>query len=91
MASDLETITVVELLESKPDHLETARVVYESWPEVRKRIIGDFLEHLRGLVEAKIKGAPGASVHDVCVKAQAEKSPTTMLKPSSHSPKEPFR
>ena len=70
MASDLETNTVIELLESNPDHLETARIVYESWPRVRKRIFGDFLEHLRGLVEAKIKGAPGASAHDVCVKAQ---------------------
>ena len=70
MASDLETNTVIELLESNPDHLETARIVYDSWPRVRKRIFGDFLEHLRGLVEAKIKGAPGASAHDVCVKAQ---------------------
>ena len=70
MASDLETKTVVELLESKPDHLETARVIYESWPEVRKRIFGEFLEHLCGLVEAKIRGALGESAHDVCVKAQ---------------------
>lgn len=66
MASDLETKTVLELLESEPNHLETARVVYESWPAVRDRICEEFLKHLcdrmgKGLKEFKqdIRVEPG--------------------------------
>ena len=68
MASDLETKTVLELLEAEPNHLETARVVHESWPVVRDKILKEFLEHLKVRVEAKLKDP----AQDLCVEARYE-------------------
>ena len=70
MASDLETKTVVELLEKEPSHLETARVVYESWPEVRDGICKQFLEHLRDRIRRRIKKENSELAQDACVEAQ---------------------
>lgn len=55
MASDLETKTVLELLESEPNHIETARVVYESWPMVRDGICEEFLKHLCDRIGERLK------------------------------------
>ena len=70
MASDLETKTVVELLESEPNHLETARVIYESWPEVRDRICRRFLVHLRGCVKSRLEETLGDSAQDIRLEPQ---------------------
>ena len=70
MASDLETKTVVELLESEPNHLETARVIYESWPEVRDRICRRFLVRLRGCVKSRLEETLGDSAQDIRLEAR---------------------
>ena len=70
MASDLETKTVVELLESEPNHLETARVIYESWPKVRDKICSRFLVHLRGCVKSRLEETLGDSAQDIRLEPQ---------------------
>ena len=70
MASDLETKTVVELLESEPNHLETARVVYESWPKVRDRICKRFLVRLCDCVRSRLEETLGDSAQDIRLEAR---------------------
>ena len=54
MAIDFETKAVLELLESEPSHLETARVVYETWPVIRDKVFKEFLEYLKRRVEVQL-------------------------------------
>ena len=59
MTIDSETKLVTDFLLSEPEkNLETAYAVYKSWPAVREKICGSFLDQIRCHVKTKVSELP---------------------------------
>ena len=57
MPTDSETRAMREYLFSNPDQLATAQAVWEAWLDVKVALCGGFLEHLRTVIDKRVKEA----------------------------------
>jgi len=55
MTTSSETDALEKYLHANPDHFLTAQVIYDSWADIKKRILERFLKHLRDRIKHETK------------------------------------
>lgn len=68
MTTNPDTRFVHEYLSNNPRDLRAAHAVHDAWPLVRAEICQRFLEHLRDIVDDRLKAMPAAFGDDVQVR-----------------------